>query len=55
MSHSKVGMLRTAADLFEELGLYKEMVECYVAQEHPNPLPNPFPLPFEGCVFLRGF
>jgi len=29
----KVGMLRTAADLYEGLGLYKEMVECYVAQD----------------------
>ena len=25
--------LRLAANIFEELGLYKEMVECYVAQD----------------------
>jgi tetratricopeptide (TPR) repeat protein len=28
----KIGMLRTAATVYEELGLYKEMVDCYVAQ-----------------------
>ena len=28
----QIGMLRTAANVFEELGLYKEMVECYFAQ-----------------------
>ena len=27
------GDLRTAANVYEELGLYKEMVECYVAQD----------------------
>lgn len=29
----KVGMLRTAAGLYKELGLYKEMVECYIAMD----------------------
>jgi len=32
-SMMKIGMLRTAANIFEELGLYKEMVECYIAQD----------------------
>ena len=32
-SMMKIGMLRTAANVYEELGLYKEMVECYIAQE----------------------
>jgi len=27
------GDIRTVANLYEELGLYKEMVECYVAQD----------------------
>ena len=29
----QVGMLRTAASLFQDLGLYKEMVECYIAMD----------------------
>ena len=32
-SMMRIGMLRTAANVYEELGLYKEMVECYVAQD----------------------
>jgi len=32
-SMMRIGMLRTAANIFEELGLYKEMVECYIAQD----------------------
>jgi hypothetical protein len=33
MTCMQVGMLRTAAGLFQDLGLYKEMVECYIAMD----------------------
>jgi hypothetical protein len=29
-------MLRTAAGLFEELGLFKEMVECYISMDEEH-------------------
>ncbi len=33
MTCTQVGMLRTAAALFQDLGLFKEMVECYIAMD----------------------